>query len=138
MDEAEIDQHLSGPIHERHRRGKHPLHERIPVRNAAGGVIALVGVGRTGKEQRRTLARYQRGDHGRVGRVAADQTVRTQLPDVTRLADRSHRRIRDILILGFAIRRILIIGTLGLFNIAKQVGQFLIAEAGQRQIEARC
>ena len=54
--------------------GEDPAHQRIPVGDALR-VVALLAVGWAGETQAGGVTGHQGSDHGRVGRVAADQAV---------------------------------------------------------------
>jgi hypothetical protein len=94
VDQPEVHQHLSIGPQGRPEMREHALHQRVPVRDAAGRVVALVAVGRAGEEQRRAVIAHDAGDGGGVGAVAAEQAVLAEQPEVAGAGDGLARRIR--------------------------------------------
>ena len=64
-------------------------------------MVEADAVGRVGREQRRLLAGHQQLDLGGVGRIAAEQAVRTELVQLTRLRLRLGRRLGERLLTVF-------------------------------------
>ena len=111
---------------------EHAAHQGIPIGDAAGGVVALVAVGRRREAQRHALARHQGGDHVGVGGVAADQAMRADGPDVARAGYRRGRNLRHVVgvVRRFVIRRF----GFWFFCGGQQVLQFTVLEAGECQL----
>ena len=63
-------------------------------------------------------------DNESISRIAADQTMVAEDPDIAGLADRNHRRFRNFIGICQA-----------LIGIRQQFGEFIGREAGQAQIE---
>lgn len=83
VDEVQIDQHLTVACHQWVR--EHAAHQAAPVDDAAGGVVALVAVGRRCETQPRGITLHQCHDHVPVGGVITDQAVRVNHSDIARV-----------------------------------------------------
>ena len=134
VDQAKVDQRLAVV---RHRQVlEHAAHQAIPIGDAARGVVALVAVGWRGEAQPRGITAHQRGDHGPVGRIATDQTVLADGPDIAGAGHRHDGCIRHI------VRNVRLVSVwfrlgirIGVKHITgEQCLDLGILEAGQRKV----
>ena len=105
MDQPEVYQHLTVRPHGRVEMLEHTLHQGVPIRAAAGGVVALVPIGRAGEQQRGAVVAHHVRHQGGVGAVAAEQAMVAQQPEVAGTGDGLARRLR--IGIGGILRRLL-------------------------------
>ena len=114
---------------------KPPPHQRVPVANAAGRIVALLRIGRAREQERGAFAIHHPRDAIRLRAVAAQQAMRTHEPQVARPRDRMARRGgQDV---GVVVRLVRIARRrLRLIERRHQMLELALVEAGEREIEA--
>ena len=136
VDQPEVDQHLAVGGHRQLR--EHAAHQGVPIGDAAGGVVALVAVGRRGEAQRARSPAISAATTVGVGGVAADQAMRAQRQTSPGRDTGFDRRIRHVVSGVRFIVVLLVAGSVASpHRCASSCLDLGIVEAGQRQVVTR-